>query len=170
MNEDLVWFFTFISLSIFVYVYVKALYKIKNNEIIVDRSLYPFRKKKFLTYYEMKLYNILVNIIFNEHYNRYHVFLKTRLADLVEVSIKWKWYLSNFNRIKNKHIDFVITDRDFNPILAIELNDNSHNYEKRFDRDNFVNMVLSASNINFLIISWWQLNKDYISNLLKSSI
>ncbi len=72
------------------------------------------------------------------------IFTKVRLADLIEpkdrsdLSLWWEC----FNKIKAKHIDFALADRDTNIILLIELDDTSHNRQDRIERDEFVDAVL----------------------------
>lgn len=58
----------------------------------------------------------------------YHVFPKMRVADIVEITNGWG-YRNTRNNILPRHIDFLITDQYFKPILAIELNGSSHKRE-----------------------------------------
>lgn len=69
---------------------------------------------------------------------------KVRVADLIEVNgtKNDKTYWSSFNKISQKHVDFVLCNRaDFAPRLVIELDGGSHNLARRSQRDAFVNEV-----------------------------
>jgi hypothetical protein len=73
------------------------------------------------------------------------VFAKVRLADLVYVSKGTGSWQSHFNRINRKHVDFVLCNRDLAPVVAIELDDSSHDAEEREARDEFVDQVLASA-------------------------
>ncbi len=77
---------------------------------------------------ELNFYRILNNIC-NEL--DCLLFSKVRVADIVKVrSIENRQ--SYFNRIKSKHIDFVLCDKNhLKPLLCIELDDKSHNNSKK---------------------------------------
>ena len=65
--------------------------------------------------------------------------------------IKNKEY-KDFNKIKSKSIDFVITENNGKIKLCIELDDSSHNKNNRIKRDNFINEIFKQTNINLLRI------------------
>ena len=46
-----------------------------------------------------------------------------------------------------KHLDFVICNKDLAPVVAIELDDASHDAEDREERDDFVDAVLRAGEL-----------------------
>ena len=80
---------------------------------------------------------------------------KVRLADIFSVKIKNRseWQ-SHFNRIQNKHIDFLLCDpRSMTPLLAIELDDKTHDREDRQKRDVFVNQVFEAGGLPIIHIN-----------------
>jgi hypothetical protein len=51
---------------------------------------------------------------------------------------------AHFNRIDRKHLDFILCDSDLAPVVAIELDDRSHDDEDRQARDLFVDQVLAS--------------------------
>ena len=78
------------------------------------------------------------------------IYGKVRLADV----IKTKSGLSAsergaaFNRIKSKHLDFVICDaNDLSIKYAVELDDKSHGEKKRKERDKFLNQAMAVAEI-----------------------
>lgn len=53
-----------------------------------------------------------------------------------------------YSRIQSKHIDFLVCNGDsLYPVVAIELDDNSHDNKDRQIRDNFVNQTLESADI-----------------------
>lgn len=80
---------------------------------------------------------------------------KVRLADVVTVRAgcdRRTWQRA-FNRIAAKHVDFLIVGKaDGRPLLAIELDDASHNRDDRRARDDFVETVFSSAGLPLLRI------------------
>src|SRR6185295_18008345 len=99
-------------------------------------SSLPFRRKDFLlTQAERSLFGVLSEVV----KDRYFIFAKVRLADLVWLPKGTESRQSHFNRVQSKHIDFVICDRSsIRPLLCIELDDASHGQASRQTRDAFV--------------------------------
>lgn len=82
--------------------------------------------------------------------DKYRVFLKVRLADLIEIpkGVSKSSRQSAFNRTSRKHVDFVVCDKNDLSILGIiELDDQSHKYAKRKERDNFLDNALNSAGI-----------------------
>lgn len=62
------------------------------------------------------------------------IFSKVRLADIVNIKEQWKFESKVvFNKIKSKHIDFVVADHDGKILACIELDDYSHKKGNRAD-------------------------------------
>jgi hypothetical protein len=76
---------------------------------------------------------------------KFLVLAKVRIEDFVEAvheGFDEKEVWGNRNRIKSRHIDFLICDfATTKPLLAIELDGNSHNRPDRLRRDSFVNKL-----------------------------
>jgi very-short-patch-repair endonuclease len=61
------------------------------------------------------------------------IFPKVRVADVLEST---SGVLAGFNRISQKHIDYLVVSLpDFQPVMAIELDDKSHGSQKQQARD-----------------------------------
>jgi hypothetical protein len=102
----------------------------------------PYSKKQyFFSAAERSFYEVLKRLISPD----YTLFAKVRLADLVYVTKGTTAWRSHFNRINGKHIDFVLCNRDLAPVVAIELDDSSHDEEERQARDEFVDRVLTSA-------------------------
>ena len=74
------------------------------------------------------------------------LFTKVRLADIVEASDKQN-YTTLFNKIKSKHVDFLVCNHRLEIICVIELDDKSHERQDRKDRDVFVDSILDSVGI-----------------------
>jgi hypothetical protein len=100
---------------------------------------------------EKKLFDALENVVYEGQY----VCPKVRIADIVEVDIpkESREFWRNFGKISQKHVDFLICNKnDFSPLLVIELDGGSHNNKARYFRDEFVNKVFADANIPILHI------------------
>jgi len=79
----------------------------------------------------------------------YRVFAKVRLADLLDVhGERGAAWLRAFNQISAKHIDFVVCRREtLEMVVAVELDDRSHNAPERQRRDAFVDRVFATAEL-----------------------
>ena len=98
-----------------------------------------FRRKYLLTKAEQSFYEILREIARDQF-----VFAKVRLADLIDADDRHRCWQANFNRVRGKHIDFVVCDSLFRPRVAVELDDASHEREDRRERDYVVDRLFDA--------------------------
>lgn len=97
---------------------------------------------------EKRFYNVLRKVV-----APHAVLAKVRLADLVEADERHLLRKSNFDHIKSKHIDFVICDAALSPIIAVELDDLSHQRPDRVARDRDVNRILEIASLPILRVS-----------------
>src|SRR6056297_2289536 len=111
----------------------------------------PYQKKKyFLSKAENNFYKVLKEALKDTDY---YISIKAKLIDFITVT-KHPERQKFFNKIKSKHVDFLICNNDkyFNPILAIELDDKSHESCKRKERDKFVDEVFRNAGLPILHI------------------
>lgn len=114
-----------------------------NTNQVNYKNNYNF-EQYLLTPTELKFYKILKKIT-----DKYDLSLFVQVA-LYEI-INSKDY-RNFNKIRGKTIDFVITEKNCKIKLCIELDDYTHNFNKRIQRDNFINNIFKELNIPLLRI------------------
>ena len=113
------------------------------KEIKEENYTSQFIKKDYLmTTEELKFYKLLKSI--TDKYNL-NIFSQVSLYAI----IRNKEY-KDFNKIKSKSIDFVITDSNCKIKLCIELDDKTHVTEKRQVRDNFINELFKQVNIKLI--------------------
>ena len=103
------------------------------------------RRPFLLSKAEKYFYNIL-----REAFSTHTILPKVRLADLIEADRSHPNWQSNFNRIKSKHIDFVICDAWLCPLLAVELDGSSHQRVDRQQRDALVDRILKEAELEIV--------------------
>jgi very-short-patch-repair endonuclease len=83
--------------------------------------------------------------------NRFRITMKVRLGDLVTVRGNGSSATRARNQINQKHIDFVLcTHSPVKPLLAIELDDASHDRPDRRARDSLVDSCLDGAGLAVL--------------------
>lgn len=68
---------------------------------------------------------------------------KVRLLDIVEPRSGDPHYMAYMGKVKSKHVDFVICDKDLHIMGILELDDSSHDRTDRQERDKFVDEILT---------------------------
>lgn len=114
-------------------------------EFTKKNNKFPYTKKKyFLTPTEQKFYGML-----HEWFqDKYYIFPQIHLSSLIEVANSERKQYTYLNKIDRKSIDFVLFDKlNMLPLLAIELDDYTHTFDKRIERDRFVDDVFKIANI-----------------------
>jgi hypothetical protein len=83
--------------------------------------------------------------------SKYYIFPQLSLSKLVIVEKGTGSYQTYHNKVDRKSIDFVLFDRSVvSPVLAVELDDASHDREDRLERDAFVDRVLAKAGLPLL--------------------
>jgi len=84
--------------------------------------------------------------------SNYFIFPKMRIADIIDATDGYGLQYRK-NKILPKHIDFLICNSYFNPVVAIELNGSSHNRPDRIERDNLVSEIFKVANLPLEIVN-----------------
>lgn len=144
-------FVLFIIFVIWAVWFIKRLNKENQSgeviNVIEEKEEYlPYHAKPyFFSRSEKEFFNIL-----NSQLDaiRYTVFPKVRIEDFIEVDYNDRYNRTWRNKIRAKHIDFLIWDLVEGKIaLAIEVDGNSHNSTQMMDRDDFVNKLYKKAGI-----------------------
>lgn len=69
---------------------------------------------------------------------------KVRVADIVSIKKGTKDWQKWFNKIRSKHVDFLLCDYDMNIVLMVELDDSSHETERAKKNDEFKNRLFGG--------------------------
>ena len=102
------------------------------------------KKDYLLTQTELKFYRLLKQIT-----DELNLVVCPQVALYQVVQNK---NFKDFNKIQNKSIDFVIAEPNLKIKLCIELDDKTHNTNKRIERDNFINNIFKELDIKLLRI------------------
>jgi very-short-patch-repair endonuclease len=110
----------------------------------------PYRlRDDFLSPAEFSFYKVLSSVVGS----RFTVQSKVRLADVFFVA-RPNENVAYFNRIAQRHLDFLVCDSaTMKPLLGIELDDSSHQRDSRQERDEFVDKVFQAARFPLLRFS-----------------
>ena len=142
-------------------------YKLSNNRYSSPSYSAVYERKEFLiTKNELKFYRLLLSIV---DIIELQIFTQVSLYEIISVkkTLNSSEYNKYFNKIKSKSIDYVLTDRMSRIKLCIELDDKTHNYKNRIERDNFINDLFNSLDIPILRI---QLSKYYDMDNIKKTI
>src|SRR3989344_1059657 len=113
------------------------------------KSIYNYKRKDFLmSRAEHEFFDILVEAVGGQ----YHVFPQVHLPTFLEHRIKngqsWKGAKGSIDR---RSVDFLICDKAYiKPLLAIELDDKSHDREDRIERDENIERILNDAGLPLL--------------------
>ncbi len=115
-----------------------------------DNGPLPYRRKDYLlTKAERSFFGVLQHAVNEE----YLIFSKVRIGDLLYVRKGTEKRQRFQNYINQKHVDFVLCDKEsVKPLLVIELDDSSHQSNRRRKRDNFVDRAMQAAELSILHI------------------
>lgn len=109
-----------------------------------------FRRRYLMTRAEHECYDTLVRGLGD----KYYIFAQVHLPEIVSEKVggqKWRAARAHIDR---KSVDFVLCDKgDISPVLAIELDDWSHNREDRQERDREVERILEEAGMPLLRIT-----------------
>lgn len=84
----------------------------------------------------------------------YLLYIKVRLADIARTARAddYNTYMKYFGKVKAKHVDFVLCDRDFFPRVVVELDDKSHENKRNYENDLLKDAVLESIGISVVRI------------------
>ena len=110
----------------------------------------PYETRKALvTKSELRFYKSLRKATLDD----WEVFAMVRIADLLKVTQHANKRRTWLNKILSKHIDFVLCDPNtLEALVAIELDDVSHQRPERIERDKFVNLAFESAGLPLLRI------------------
>lgn len=132
----------------------------------IDYKKYYSPKEYIITLNELKLYKVLLGIA--KELNLI-LLCQVSLYSIIETNIKNDTY---FNKIRSKSIDFVLVrENDCRIKLCIELDDKTHHYQNRIERDIFINNLFEQLKINLLRIKSSQYyDKEELKKTIKKYI
>jgi hypothetical protein len=146
MDTILILVFGFIIVGVLLTAFLKS-----NDDEASEKKLreYPYvLNEKFMSPAEVSFFHVLQQVT----NNRLYINSKVRLGDVFWVKPRDKRQFRAYrNKIDRKHVDFLLCDpATLRPIVAIELDDKSHQRQDRQERDAFVDKVFNAAGVPLL--------------------
>ncbi|MGN1107770.1 MAG: DUF2726 domain-containing protein [Oscillospiraceae bacterium] len=106
---------------------------------LLSREKWPYElNQTILTERERSFYHILKPIADKLELQ---ICPKVRVADIASIKKGTKDRQKWFNKIRAKHVDFLLCDYDMNIVLMVELDDSSHESERAKKNDAFKNRL-----------------------------
>lgn len=80
--------------------------------------------------------------------DKYFIFPQTHLSAILDEKVKGQNWKAAFRHINGKSVDYVLCDKQtLKPVYAVELDDYTHNYSNRQERDREVERMLQCAGI-----------------------
>lgn len=135
----------------------------KESEIEREQKLLvegKYQSKWLFSYNEKDAYKSLKKVCDR---NGLHLMAKVRLFDLVEP--RKGSSVVYVNKIRAKHVDFVVCDEKLVARCIVELDDSSHKAADRKERDKFVDAVLES--VGYKVIHTEGITEEVIASVLE---
>lgn len=163
------WLIAFIIIIVVIKLFEEFSRKPKAETRTVSPDAY-YKKTYLLTKAEHEFFKALQQIL----EDKFFVFPQVRYDSLLGIkSGQTYWGRRAYrSRVDRKSADFVICDKQkIEPLLVIELDDNSHNYHKRQERDEFIDDILKSANLRILHIKTsYSYNNDVIKKIISDKL
>jgi hypothetical protein len=113
-----------------------------------QKAGYAYRRRNcVMTKSEHALFDLLNQTVGN----KYYVFPQVHLPTILDHMVKGQSWIGAFRHINQKSVDFVLCDKiNSSPILAIELDDRSHERPDRIERDHEVERIFTGADMPLL--------------------
>ena len=110
-----------------------------------SKKLYKYQAKQyFMTKSENDFFRMLNNVAGD----RYFIFPQVHLSAILDEKIKGQNWKAAFKHINGKSVDYVLCDRQtLKPVYAVELDDYTHTYKNRQERDQEVECMFQSAGI-----------------------
>lgn len=121
-----------------------------SNKKAAVKKLPYHQRENFLSPAELSFYKVLQETVKHKAI----LTVKVNLSDIIKVKSKDNSVFRTYtNKIDRKHVDYLLCDPvTMCPLVALELDDKSHQRKDRQERDKFVNEVFSTAGLPLLHI------------------
>lgn len=115
------------------------------ESIEIKKSTYRyFAKNTIMTERENKFFKQLNEILGN----KWFIIPQVHLSALLNHKVKGQNWKAAFRHINGKSVDYVLLSKEtMRPICAIELDDSTHNYKNRVERDAEVERIFAEAKL-----------------------
>lgn len=154
---------------ILIIAYVVAQERAKWRKKQPQSAKYSYNRKKFfMTKPEHEFYDLLIKALGVD----YIVFAQVHLSTILDHKVKGQSWGGALSHINSKSVDFVVCDKvQISPLLAIELDDSSHDKQDRKTRDEEVERMFHQADLTLLrFTNRGTPDNDDISRRLKEAL
>ncbi len=116
-----------------------------HKESEVKKTIYNYSAKNLImTKSEAEFFQVLSNVAGD----RYFIFPQVHLSAILDEKITGQNWKAAFKHINGKSVDYVLCDRQtLKPVYAVELDDYTHSYKNRQERDQEVERIFQSASI-----------------------
>ena len=139
----------FVWLVIFVILLaVSNYYSSKNNSGEKIATSYHYKKKqRIMTDHEFAFYTILNDAVGGDYY----ILTQAHLSSFIDHKVPKQNWKAAFRHINSKSVDYLLcNNQTLEPVLAIELDDRTHELEDRILRDKEIERIFTESSLPLL--------------------
>lgn len=113
-----------------------------------------------------------LKVLFEAVEDRYYIVPQVHLSAILEHKVKGQSWKGAFSHINGKSVDFVICEKaSMKPLVAIEVDDWSHEAESRQTRDIEVERILKEAGIPLLRFNNWRsIGVESITNQIRQEL
>ena len=129
----------------------------------IKKEYVYIKKSCAMTPSELSFYKTL-----HEAVNGCVIIPQAHLSMFLDHEIKGQNWKAAFARINGKSVDFLICTNDMKPLIAIELDDNTH--PDRKTRDDFVNSIMTNTNMPLLRFKAGEWNSEIIKHRITQAL
>lgn len=144
---------------------------------VISDSLTKKKKQEYKYYFKKSVMTDREKIFYHKLLfavgDKYLVFPQIHLSSIFSQYVKGQSFSAAFKKVNSISVDYIIVDKvTLDTLLAIELDDKTHNskkaYDKDIEKDNlFKSINLPLIRFDSIKISNEEINKIILSNLMK---
>lgn len=156
----------FLSIPVILVIIIKAI--ASDSGAQKTSTIYRYnRKYAIMTEREQKFYEKLKLICGDSIL----IFPQIHLSNLFFHNIKGQNFKAAFKFINKLSVDFVLVDsRNYKTLLAIELDDSTHNEQERIRRDLIVNDIFKKANFPLLRVDSIKIDNEKLKQMILENI
>lgn len=140
-----------IILIVIIVVILLAITSFRTTDQIKEKVTYTYTARAHLMTTSEEAFFRLLSEVVSE---KYLVFPQVHLSALLEHKIPKQNWKYAFRYINGKSVDYVLCDKTtLKPVYAIELDDYTHKYKNRIERDIEVERIFTGANISLVRFS-----------------
>ena len=158
----------FLTIIVSFVIIIKAI--VSGSETQKTSTLYNYRysrKYRIMTEREQEFYKKLKLICGDSIL----IFPQIHLSNLFFHNVKGQNFKSAFKFINRLSVDFVLVDsRNFKTLMAIELDDSTHDEQERIRRDLIVNDIFKKANFPLLRVDSIKIDNEKLKQMILENI